>query len=398
MATPLAPGYGYTGQAKRRLSYGQVKQLAQAFGLPGDAIAQIAKGESGLYADVQQRDPGDSMVGYGLLQMTPNAWGKGSAAQQYLNKLGGVRAMSDPVKNMQMARFLYKAAGNKLTPWYGTRYLTNRSGEGKLGGVDRSMIPRAFGGAAQATGEEQAAAPSADTTSPAPALAALQALTLPQRPKPQITAPTAPVFSVAPGLAARTPPPTPQIPQIAAQQQPERLNVGKALEAIMALQPTANTSGAGGAESPSRDSGPSASGGPKGGTGKFTITGPSPERLQPHLTSFAKKVANTYGGTLVGSDGTGHSYLTTTGNVSQHSTGNATDIFTIGGKRKGDKGWNSTLIAAGRAALIAAGMPRAEAMKKGIGLYNVGSHQIIFGTNSKALGGDHTDHLHISAR
>lgn len=145
MATGLAPGFGYSGQAKHRMSFEEVKRLAEAFGLPGTAIAQIAKGESSLYADIQQHDPGDGMVGYGLLQMTPNAWGKGSAAYKYMQKLGGVRAMKDPVKNMQMARFLYKSAGNKLTPWYGTRFLTNRSGEGTLKPIDRSKLPSLSG-------------------------------------------------------------------------------------------------------------------------------------------------------------------------------------------------------------------------------------------------------------
>jgi hypothetical protein len=98
------------------------------------------------------------------------------------------------------------------------------------------------------------------------------------------------------------------------------------------------------------------------------------------------------GGTLTGLDGSTHSRLTTTGNVSEHYTGNATDIFTINGKPARGK----RLIAAGRAALIAAGMPRAKALRAPAGLYNVGNHQIIFGTNSRALGGDHTDHLHIS--
>src|SRR4051812_11032713 len=99
MARP-ASGFRYSGQARNRLSYNEVKRLAQAYGLPGDAIAQIAKGESGMYADVQQRDPGDHMIGYGLLQMTPNAWGKGSAAYKRLQQLGGIEAMRDPAKNM----------------------------------------------------------------------------------------------------------------------------------------------------------------------------------------------------------------------------------------------------------------------------------------------------------
>lgn len=121
------------------------------------------------------------------------------------------------------------------------------------------------------------------------------------------------------------------------------------------------------------------------GHGMFKITGPNPGRLQPVLVAFARKVAGVYGRTLTGSDGTGHSRLTVDGNVSQHTTGNATDIPATG----------ATLIQMGRAALIAAGMPPAQARKQTGGLFNVGSHQVIFNTH---LGGDHTNHLHISAR
>jgi hypothetical protein len=122
-----------------------------------------------------------------------------------------------------------------------------------------------------------------------------------------------------------------------------------------------------------------------GGSGQFKITGPNPGRLKPQLVSFAKQVAAVYGKPLTGSDGTGHSRLTVNGNVSQHSTGNATDIPASG----------QELIRMGRAALIAAGMPRKQAMKQTGGLFNVGSHQIIFATNQ---GGNHFNHLHISAR
>jgi hypothetical protein len=44
--------------------------------------------------------------------------------------------------------------------------------------------------------------------------------------------------------------------------------------------------------------------------------------------------------------------------------------------------------------LIAAGMPRRKALKQKGGLFNVNGHQIIFNTME---GGDHTNHLHISA-
>jgi hypothetical protein len=119
------------------------------------------------------------------------------------------------------------------------------------------------------------------------------------------------------------------------------------------------------------------------GSGKFKITGPNPNRLKPELVAFARKVAAQAGETLTGSDGSTHSKYTVDGNVSEHWTGNATDIPATG----------TRLVHLGQAALIAAGMPRNEALKQHGGLFNVGNHQIIFNTH---IGGDHTDHLHIS--
>lgn len=118
-------------------------------------------------------------------------------------------------------------------------------------------------------------------------------------------------------------------------------------------------------------------------SGTFKITGPNPGRLQPGLKRFARQVSSVLGEPITGSDGTGHSYLTVNGNVSEHSSGDATDV-PARGKR---------LIRYGQAALIAAGMPEAQARKQTGGLFNVGNHQIIFNTHE---GGDHTDHLHIS--
>lgn len=121
-----------------------------------------------------------------------------------------------------------------------------------------------------------------------------------------------------------------------------------------------------------------------GGKGSVKITGPNPGRIKPSVLRFAKQISAILGEPIVGSDGTGHSHLTVNGNVSQHSTGNATDIPATG----------QDLVRKGRAALIAAGMPREQAMKQTGGLFNVNGHQIIFNTHE---GGDHTDHLHISA-
>ncbi len=122
--------------------------------------------------------------------------------------------------------------------------------------------------------------------------------------------------------------------------------------------------------------------------GQVKIVGPNPGRLKPQLVSFAQKVAGIYGKPLTASDGTGHSYRTATGGVSQHSTGEATDIPASGAQ----------LTAMGRAALIAAGMPRAQAMKQTGGLFNVNGHQIIFHDRKRISGSPHDDHLHISAR
>ena len=119
-------------------------------------------------------------------------------------------------------------------------------------------------------------------------------------------------------------------------------------------------------------------------SGTVKITGPNPGRIKPQVKSFMEAIAGIYGKPIVGSDGTGHARLTTSGRVSQHTTGNAVDIPASG----------KELLRMGQSALIAAGMPRAQAMKQRGGLYNVNGHQIIFLTNE---GGNHFDHLHVSA-
>jgi hypothetical protein len=130
----------------------------------------------------------------------------------------------------------------------------------------------------------------------------------------------------------------------------------------------------------------------RGRTGAVKITGPNPGRIQPKVRNFAAKIAGVAGQTVVGSDGTGHSKFTTNGNISEHWTGAAMDIPARG----------SQLVKLGQAALIAAGKNPAWARKQTKGLFNVTvggrRYQIIFGTNSLALGGDHTDHLHIGVR
>src|ERR1044072_7234166 len=87
------------------------------------------------------------------------------------------------------------------------------------------------------------------------------------------------------------------------------------------------------------------------GRGSVKITGPNPGRIVPEVKDFMKAVSAVAGEPIVGSDGTGHSYLTVNGNVSEHSTGHASDIPAAG----------KDLIHKGQAELIAAGMAPKQA-------------------------------------
>src|SRR5687767_6386056 len=128
-----------------------------------------------------------------------------------------------------------------------------------------------------------------------------------------------------------------------------------------------------------------------GGGGRVKITGPNPGRIKPEVKQFMRSISAVRGGKpVVGSDGTGHSRLTVNRKVSEHTTGNASDIPATG----------SELTNLGQAALIAAGVPRKKARQMRGGLYNVplkggGRVQIIFNTTE---GGNHYDHLHVGVR
>lgn len=97
-------------------------------------------------------------------------------------------------------------------------------------------------------------------------------------------------------------------------------------------------------------------------------------------------VAGKAGRTIVVGTGTNHSQMTTSGNVSDHWTGNAVDVPASG----------EALTRLGRQALVAAGMPWGQAKKINGGLFNLTYRgkraQIIFNTNT---GGNHYNHLHV---
>jgi murein DD-endopeptidase MepM/ murein hydrolase activator NlpD len=105
-----------------RLSAAQVRSIAESAGLPPLAFEQIAHGESQYYPGVVQRDSGNGMVGYGLWQITPNAWGSSGKLLKKLKDLGGIPAMRNPIKNAAMAKYMFDDRG--LQPWHGTKFLT----------------------------------------------------------------------------------------------------------------------------------------------------------------------------------------------------------------------------------------------------------------------------------
>ena len=111
-------------------------------------------------------------------------------------------------------------------------------------------------------------------------------------------------------------------------------------------------------------------------------------RTSPKVINFVSQIAQIVGEDLTIGTGTRHSRMTVNGNVSEHWTGNAADIPARGQR----------LIRLGQAALIAAGMDPAKARRIKGGLHNVGGHQIIFNCSGSGCGGNHTDHLHVSAR
>lgn len=128
-----------------------------------------------------------------------------------------------------------------------------------------------------------------------------------------------------------------------------------------------------------------------GGGGGSVQFAPGADRPGVHTVSavkkFVRKISGLDGHPLTVGTGTQHSHMTTNGTVSDHWSGHAADIPATG-KR---------LIHLGQLALIAAGMPRKQALKQKGGLFNVGGHQIIYGINDPARGGNHLNHLHVSA-
>jgi hypothetical protein len=110
--------------------------------------------------------------------------------------------------------------------------------------------------------------------------------------------------------------------------------------------------------------------------------------IKPIVLNFVGQVADVFGHPLtVGTGSNHHQYVAGEGHTqSEHWTGNAVDIPASG----------ATLTKLGQDALIAAGMPVAQARAQKGGVFNLtkgGLHiQVLFNTR---VGGNHYNHLHI---
>ena len=97
------------------LSPNVVAQIAESVGLPGITFSQIAHGESGYRPGAVSPDGG-----YGLWQITPRV--HDAAHRALWNRIG---SFFNPFANAQMAKVLYKEAGNTIAPWFGTSFVTS---------------------------------------------------------------------------------------------------------------------------------------------------------------------------------------------------------------------------------------------------------------------------------
>lgn len=146
--------------------------------------------------------------------------------------------------------------------------------------------------------------------------------------------------------------------------------------------------------------GPGGGGGAGAPTYKGLVTlgrpqhGVNPADLtHPTITAFLHALSATSGHDITVGTGKGnHSPYTISGNPSEHGFGNAADIPTARGAQN---------VRLGQAALITAGVPRAQAHRMRGGIYNIVRngvrYQIIFGGNFPGAG-DHTDHVHVGAK
>lgn len=110
--------------------------------------------------------------------------------------------------------------------------------------------------------------------------------------------------------------------------------------------------------------------------------------VEPGVLDMGSEISGAYGAPLnVMSGYRRGSKVADSNKTSLHASGNAIDLGPY---------YGATLIKVGRAALISAGMPTAQAMKHTTFYGSVNGWEIIF--NCNPCGGDHTDHVHVGWR
>jgi hypothetical protein len=134
--------------------------------------------------------------------------------------------------------------------------------------------------------------------------------------------------------------------------------------------------------------------------------------VRGNMQHVIRLIAGGTGNHLTVGTGTNHSMMTTSGNVSDHYSGHATDITMANGKpmvgRTLNRVGNQTLRwflhhGAKIESVLGGEQTPGGHWKKGLFTLNWRNPrtghtyrtQVIFGTNSLALGGDHTNHMHV---
>ena len=111
---------------KTRFSEALVARIAAWAGLPGRLFGQIAHGESNFYPGIYGVDPGGT-IGRGLWAIT-----SGVGNDEMIARYGGPPQMFNPLVNAQVAKEIYDGAGQSISPWYGTKYVTGMKSGGLL--------------------------------------------------------------------------------------------------------------------------------------------------------------------------------------------------------------------------------------------------------------------------
>jgi hypothetical protein len=347
--------------------------------LSGEALLlKLAKGESGFNANA------DSGKAHGTTQFTPGS------RSTVLSKFGVDPWRSKDEAYHAAALHLNGSKGlegyNPGSSSYPSYILGQRVGNvgGSVGGSSGSGggSPVGAGGGGSPASAGPSFDPGAASTSATDLLSSM--LGSRQQAAPPVSAPAAPSFSAQAVLPQGYQAPSGGGP---AQASPD---VSALLDAVRTQGQDVQRAQAGSTPATSSAGGGGSSGGLSGGSGRVTVAAGANRSgvgLTPGIQKVLRSVASVAGPITVGT-GTNHDRLTVDGNVSDHYDGNAADLPTTPGARN---------IELGRKALIAAGMPRAQAEKATGGIYNLpyGRNrriQVIFNTNE---GGNHHNHVHV---